>query len=488
MPKKILFMLSIIFFLIFFIVRLYISNNLIFKENVITQQEFDKIISTKEEYKDFIDVKHNNESIPFDKVNNYYLLSQVEGSKYNGHISIDKFEIDILKNNKSKNEIISTNDNLVILAYNDKYYKIINLKLTCFPVIKLDESSNKVTIYDNDSEREVLNVQKHSMSYHIRGNSTAVSKKKSYKLNILDSKGKKKKVSLLNMRNDDDWILNAMSTDRAYMLEKIGYNIWGKMSEFDIQLKYIELFINNEYKGIYYLQEPADFKTYNANNKSLLISIKCWQTDIKKPILFNENLEYKTLIDEFEFDSKINEEQQIELLRTFISDIREKGYSSKIKLNYDAENIANYSLFINLISAIDNTYKNQKILFRYIDGEYFVELYPWDLDLSQNNEKLKEEHNFLKIVNNVNIPKQILQSESYNKLLINKYNSLRETVYNEKYLYDLIDSNKKEIEKSGAIFREEKVWGDRDLDKSIQNLKELYSEKIKILDNYYGGR
>lgn len=487
MTKKILFMISMIFLVILLAARMYISNNLIFRENVINQEEFDNIISTREEYKNFVEIKHNNEPIPFDEVNNYYLLSQVEDMNYNGYISIDKFEVDILKPNKSKDKIISTNDNLVILAYNDSYYKIINLKLTYFPVIKLDNFTNSVTIYENNFEREVLNVQKYAMSYHVRGGSTATSTKPSYKLNILDSKGNKKKVSLLNMRKDDDWVLNSMTMDKAHMLEKIGYDIWEKMSEFDIELKYVELFIDNEYRGVYYLQEPADFKTYNANDESLLVSIKSWQTDVKNPTLFNDNLEYNTLIDEFEFDSKIDEKKQIELVRTFISDIRGEKYSSEIDLKYNIESIANYSLFINLISAIDNTYKNQKILFRYVDGEYFVELYPWDLDWSQNNEKLVNEFNFLKIVNNINIPKEMSQSNSYKKLLIDKYNSLRKTIYNENYLYSLIDSNKNELEKSGAILREENICEDIDLNNSIQSLKDFYSEKIKLLDKYYGG-
>ena len=487
MIKKTILIFSIIFLAIFLTNRLYAENNLIFGKKSINKEKFNNIISEKEEYKDQLDVKHNGESIPYDKTNNFYLLSQVELPKYKGNINIENFKIGILNNEKEKDDIISEDDELILLAYNNKYYKIINLKMTYFPVIKLDNFSEKVIVYDNDGKRQTLNVQEYSMSYHIRGASTSVSEKPSYKLNILDSKGNKKAVSLLNMRKDDDWVLNSMTLDKTHMLEKIGFNIWSQMNEYEIELKYIELFIDDEYKGIYYLQEPADFKTYAANNKSLIISIKSWQNNIKNPILFSENLEYSTIIDEFELDSKIEGKQQIDLLRRFSSDIKNLEYYSDTELNYDIENISSYSLFVNLISAIDNTYKNQKVLFRYKDGKYNVELYPWDLDWSQNNENINKEYNFFEILENANVPKEIVESENYNNIIKNKYEYLRKTIYNEQYLFALIEKNYNDLTKTGAILREETKWGDRDLEKSVTNLKNYYTDRIKMLDEYYGG-
>ena len=486
--KKIFLICSIFLLALIVAFRFYISNNMVFKENIITQKEFDKIISSREEYKEFLELKFNNNLLPYDKIHNYFLLSQVENeNNYNGAISIDNFEIDVLETNTSKDEIIVNNDSLVLLAYNNEYYKIINLKLTYFPVMKLDNYLDEMTIYENDDERSVLSIQNHKMEYHIRGASTAGSAKPSYKLNILNSKGNKKKVTLLNMREDDDWILNSMTTDRSYMLEKIGYDLYSKMNEYQIEMKYIELFIDNEYKGIYCLQEPADFKTYNANkNKSLLVSIKGWPVK-ENSILYNSDLQYNILIDEFELDSKMEEKQQIEILRKFVSDLRGKNYSSNIVFDYDVDSFVNHTLFLNMISAIDNIYKNQKILFRYSDGKYIVESHPWDLDRSQNNENIMLEENFLKIVENVAVPKMIYNSEEYKQKLKDRYFELRKSIYNREYIDSLIDANKNELEKSGAILREEMRWGDRDLDYSTQNIKDFYSKKIELLDGYYGG-
>ena len=486
--KKIFLICSIFLLALIVAFRFYISNNMVFKENIITQKEFDKIISTREEYKEFLELKFNNNLLPYDKIHNYFLLSQVENeNNYNGAISIDNFEIDVLENNRSKGEIIANNDSLVLLAYNNEYYKIINLKLTYFPVMKLDNYLDEMTIYENDAERSVLSIQNHKMEYHIRGASTAIREKPSYKLNILNSKGNKKKVTLLNMREDDDWILNSMTTDRAYMLEKIAYTLYGKMTGVNLELKYIELFIDNEYKGIYCLQEPADFKTYNANkNNSLIVQIKAWETEVNTT-LFDNDLKYSTLIDEFELDSKMDTNMQIELLRIFASDLKGVDYSSNLELNYDIETFVDHSLLINMISALDNTYKNQKILFRYSGGEYIVESYPWDLDMSQNNEITIYKKNFLNIVENMAVPKMIYNSEEYKQKLKDRYFELRKSIYNREHIDSLIDANKNELEKSGAILREEMRWGDRDLDYSTQNIKDFYSKKIELLDGYYGG-
>ena len=51
--------------------------------------------------------------------------------------------------------------------------------------------------------------------FHIRGASSRFYDKKSYKLQLLNKKGDKKSKSLLGMRKDDDWVLNAMAFDPA---------------------------------------------------------------------------------------------------------------------------------------------------------------------------------------------------------------------------------------------------------------------------------
>ena len=488
MSKKFFFAFSIVLLVGILFVSFDISNNLIFKKNIISHKKLDSIISTLEEFEGFVGIKFNGNDIPYDITNNFYLLTQVENTMYNGNLTADNFEICILKPNKDKDELISSNGVIKILLYNKQYYKFIDLKLTYFPVISLDNLSGKVTVYDNNSERGIVDIQQYAMNYHVRGASTSYSKKPSYKLNILDSRRNKKKVSLLNMRTDDDWVLNSMTLDKSYLIEKLGYHIWENISSYDIEMKYVELFINNEYKGIYCLQEPADFKTYNSNKNSLILSIKRWKENIMEPKLFNDNLEYNVLIDEFELDSKINEKTQIDLLRTFVADTQDiKDYKSDIKLNYDVESFVNYNLFINLISAIDNTYKNEKVLFRYVDGNYYVEPYPWDLDWSQDNEQLNSQYNFFGILNNKCTPKQLLNSEEYKSLVLNKYQTYRNSFYTQTYIDNFIDSTAKELHDSGAILREEKVWGKVDLDKSTKHLKDFYTRRIKQLDEYYGG-
>lgn len=486
MAKKVFLIVNFLFLIFYIAIRLYTYNNLIFKKIVIEKEEFNSIISSKKEYKEDIELKLDGEVIPYDKVKNYYLISQIKDTKYNGNIHVDGFEVNVLNPTKDKEELIATNKGLTLLVYNDKFYKIIDLRFTYFPIIKLDNNSKQVIVYDNSIGRNTLSVSKEYVSYRIRGSSTSRGVKKSYKVNLLNSSGNNKKVSLLNMRKDDDWILNSMNYDRSYMLENIAYHIWQNMSEYNLELKYVELFIDNEYKGVYCLQEPADLKTFNANDNSLILQTKSWRTSVKEFTLFNKNLKYDELIDEFEFDSKIKEDKQIELARSFVSDTRNINYKNKMNLKYNLESMTDYTLFVNLISGVDNTYKNQKILFREEEGEYFVEIYPWDLDRSQNNEYLKDSLDFFKIFNNESVPTKISNSDEYNNLIKEKYFNLRKTIYNEEYLFSLIDNYKFELEKSGSILREESVWKDRDLDNSVKLLKDFYSKRIKQLDEYFG--
>lgn len=208
---------------------------------------------------------------------------------YLGNITTkEDFKIKIKKINNSKKEIIEKNLNIIILLYNKEFYKTINLKLTLMPIINISDLSEYSNLTLFNYQENAYNVMSYNCNYHIRGASSKDIKndKKSYKIEIENKNGKNKKVSFLGMNYDDDWILNPMYFDYSFMREKIGYNLWNKISKYKINTNYVELIINNEYKGVYLLQEPVNLDTFKANKTDLLVTIKNWNSDIKDKDIF----------------------------------------------------------------------------------------------------------------------------------------------------------------------------------------------------------
>ena len=81
--------------------------------------------------------------------------------------------------------------------------------------------------------------------------------KKPYGIELwTDSTGvKAKKMSLVQMPEESDWVLNASYNDRTFMRDFIAQSLAGKIGLLHSNAKFVELIINDEYRGVYILME-----------------------------------------------------------------------------------------------------------------------------------------------------------------------------------------------------------------------------------------
>jgi len=88
-----------------------------------------------------------------------------------------------------------------------------------------------------------------------RGQSTQMFPKKSYGVETRDSLGENLSVSLLGLPEENDWILYAPYTDKSLMRNVVTFEMGHRMDNYCTRNVYCELVVNNDYKGIYVLQE-----------------------------------------------------------------------------------------------------------------------------------------------------------------------------------------------------------------------------------------
>ncbi len=88
-----------------------------------------------------------------------------------------------------------------------------------------------------------------------RGQSTQMFPKKSYGFETRDAQGENLDVSLLGMPEENDWILYAPYTDKSLMRNMVTFEMSRRMGEYVTRTQYCELIVNNDYKGIYVLEE-----------------------------------------------------------------------------------------------------------------------------------------------------------------------------------------------------------------------------------------
>lgn len=91
--------------------------------------------------------------------------------------------------------------------------------------------------------------------FEIRGSSSQMFPKKSYGVETWDANGNDIDVSLLGMPEEADWILNANYTDKTLSRNAMAYQVSQNMGHYSTRYKFVEVVINEEYKGIYVFSE-----------------------------------------------------------------------------------------------------------------------------------------------------------------------------------------------------------------------------------------
>lgn len=88
-----------------------------------------------------------------------------------------------------------------------------------------------------------------------RGNSTQDFDKKTYSLELRTDAGADSSVALLGMGKEEDWILHAMVIDKTQLRIPFSFDIARRAGHYASDWRFVELVIDNDYRGLYLLCE-----------------------------------------------------------------------------------------------------------------------------------------------------------------------------------------------------------------------------------------
>ncbi|MBS1743277.1 MAG: CotH kinase family protein [Bacteroidetes bacterium] len=124
----------------------------------------------------------------------------------------------------------------------------------------------------NDAVNNITDPFNHyngKIGIEIRGQSSQMFPMKSYSVELWNSSGNSINSSLFNMPSESDWVLYAPYNDKTLMHNFLAYNISQQMGHWASHCRYVELVINNEYKGIYVFMEKIKRKASRVNVPSM---------------------------------------------------------------------------------------------------------------------------------------------------------------------------------------------------------------------------
>lgn len=120
-------------------------------------------------------------------------------------------------------------------------------------------SADMGIIFNGEGTRNYITDSKNNYNGKIgieyRGSSSQMFPKKPFGIELWDLNNNSIDSSLLNMPKDNDWILGVAFSDKSLMRNSLTFRTWEKMGYYAPRGENVELILNGEYWGVYYLCE-----------------------------------------------------------------------------------------------------------------------------------------------------------------------------------------------------------------------------------------
>ncbi len=385
-------------------------------------------------------------------------------------------------------QAMADNHPFTLLVCNDTAYMRYRVIFSPFPILNMTASdshtenqeevfSGMFTAFMANGQEENYTIQSTPAEWHIRGNSSLVLPKKSWRLSLKDKDGDKKNLSLAGLGRDDDWILNPMSRDDLKIRERFIGDLWNQLSNEPLlsmsEGEYVELIIDGKYSGLYLLQRRIDRKFLSLNEKDILLKGK-------------------------NFNNPPSAEYAMEVVHSPAGScdayaIATPYFKHSAPGTIDLANYTDIELLINLCYLPDNVkFKNTYYLWKQEGKGFSLHFLLWDVDMSLGFDY--KEGVFLN-TNLLNEAK-ILHRQEYDALssyypdldrqMALRWQELRKTQINYEDLENQILSLRSELQSSGALLRDFDTWGGYatgwDTEELLLN---FLKGRIEQLDEYF---
>ncbi len=384
-----------------------------------------------------------------------------------------------------------------------------------------DKADAPIGVYDTFIELTLLDVNAAEHSYemgftslaraHIRGRSSRKYPKSNYKIELLEDDGTgtlvERDVTLLGMRSDGDWNLNGMYAEPTKIRDKMATDLWLNITadrtvvgeSTGYQCEYIEVVINNRYHGLYLITERIDQKQLGLTANDYLYfsegDLGKWYTDF----LECENDDMVVSGYSLDWPKERTEpydewEQFAEFTR--IMDGNKENFENAAPGLVNEESLADYEVFIQTASAVDNLIQNTFYIAReQADGSFEFTFVPWDMDQTFGNRW----HGDKPLYTGLDYPSlertklsfwvsdnmRMRNTNGYRDLVEARYAQLRQTVISNEALTAMVDETFGVVEGSGAWIRNKVRWDRGGYDDDIDTLKQFIVSHMEYLDSVY---
>jgi len=361
--------------------------------------------------------------------------------------------------------------------------------ITCYET--LDNENYSRCIFELDSEESSERIDPLEAQIKIRGETSATYPKVGYRIEL--SKGE----PLLGMRDDDDWQIFASYYDYTRLKVKLSFNLWRNLLSTNNptailpRSRYVLLYFNGNYQGLYLLAEKNDRKLFGIDENSKT-------NDTDSSVIFQaKDYTNFTLYEKEKWEQDWpNEDEKFfvkdKILPPLIDFVNNSANSTfyhpqnGIYANFSEINLIDYFLFNFFILHGDFWDKNYFIVRNSHDTLFY--LIPWDFDISfgqnatieYNNETIPTPEIHLKN----RLYDRLLYNQTFRQNCTNRWNDLRTSIWSNASISNTISNIYSECRP--FIQQDLNLWKQSfNSEYYINQLKDWTLDRLEFCDVYF---
>lgn len=345
---------------------------------------------------------------------------------------------------------------------------------------------------------------------HERGQTTRAYPKKGYRVNLVDvtSTGisRKNKQSVLGMRKSDSWIFYAIYSDGTKVRDKFNTELWAGIGAedtpydayFGTKMKYVELVVNGEYRGLYGIFEPVD-KTQLAITDEEYLYKRTYGRALSQELFDSAGPDDYLTVLGMEIKGKKGNGTSLDWkqLRQFIAITEEEDeeFAQDAQQLLDLDNVADIWIYLQFLYGEDNIYKNMFFAFKKdTDGYQGYKLYlvPWDTDLTWGNVYVDSKEELYVKWAPENADRYLewplldrlieLDVGGIRERIKDRWTELRSGILSEESMNEIFTECIHQVQDSGAFTRDATRWPDSRHDADYDGMKQFMKERTEFLD------
>ena len=394
------------------------------------------------------------------------------------------------------------------------------LQTTTLPIVRLTHDAVESESFSPSTFTLVTpdgGVEQYAAELRWRGATALLYSKKSYAVKLLDADGADLDASLLGMREDNSWILDAMTVDKSRLRNRATMDMWLDFSTPPYYAatedrlvngtrgRFVEVFIGDRYWGLYCLSEKVDRKQLRLKKfkdgtpRGLLYKLVKYDDllAITDPSPSNESFTWQKWECSYP-DVRKGEPidwQPLFDITTFFAGPDADYIGQHLAERVDLPLWTDYNLFCDLFHGDDNACKNIYAYYRDVTAQPAEPLCicPWDLDATWgrawDGTEVDPESNCF-VVNAVNYH-VVLSMGDEGALLSQRWAELRGGPFTAEAVWPYFQRYFDLFATSGAASRETERWSGTDgimLDFEAEQayMRQWLDRRIPYLDADYG--